>query len=102
MAKFFSIMHIDDNSIDHMIQNKVFEKSNFAEMIYNHQSGISALESLKNLLNLNQLTEQNLLPEYIFLDLDMPLMDGFQFMSEFEKLPQSETTKRSTSVPSGR
>ena len=91
MAKFFSIMHIDDNSIDHMIQNKVFEKSSFAEMIYNHQSGISALESLKNLLNLNPLTEQNLLPEYIFLDLDMPLMDGFQFMSEFEKLPQSET-----------
>lgn len=31
------------------------------------------------------------LPELVFLDIDMPIMDGFQFIDEFEKL--SEETK---------
>jgi CheY-like chemotaxis protein len=35
----------------------------------------------------------NILPEVIFLDIDMPLMDGFQFLDEFEKLGSNTKEK---------
>ncbi|MGB4973973.1 MAG: response regulator, partial [Cyclobacteriaceae bacterium] len=36
------------------------------------------------------------LPDVIFLDIDMPLMDGFQFLDEFEKL--TSNTKKSCKI----
>ena len=84
--KNFAVMLIDDNAIDNMIHAKVIANSDIAEVTYNHHSGPSAIEFLKNIAKIPACEGQNLLPSYVFLDLDMPLMDGFQFMAEFEKL----------------
>jgi response regulator RpfG family c-di-GMP phosphodiesterase len=74
------VMLVDDNEIDNIINEKIIEANNFAEKILVFQTGA---DSLKYLLD-NQHDIESL-PEIIFLDINMPVMDGFQYLEEFEK-----------------
>ncbi len=82
--KFKTVMLIDDNEIDNLINQKMIEAAAIADHIYTHTGAKSAIEFLKNMEKLD--LADNVLPDVIFLDIDMPLMDGFQFLDEFEKL----------------
>jgi|SRR5690606_5921558 CheY-like chemotaxis protein len=82
--KYRTVMLIDDNEIDNLINQKMIEAASIAENIYTHTGAKSAIEFLRNMEKL-EVAEQ-VLPDVIFLDIDMPLMDGFQFLDEFEKL----------------
>jgi CheY-like chemotaxis protein len=93
--KFRSVMLIDDNEIDNLINQKMIEAANITKYIYTHTGAKSAIEFLKNVEKLDGVAE-SVLPDVIFLDIDMPLMDGFQFLDEFEKL--SEITKNMCKV----
>ena len=92
--KYKAVMLIDDNEIDNLINQKMLEASNIAETIFMHTGAKGALEFLKNIEKLS--TNGVGLPEVIFLDIDMPLMDGFQFLDEFEKL--SDYIKNNISI----
>lgn len=81
--RYPTIMLIDDNEIDNLINQKMIEAAAISEKIYTYTSAKSGLEFLKNMEKLT-LADQ-ILPDLIFLDIDMPLMDGFQFLDEFEK-----------------
>ncbi|MGB0521616.1 MAG: response regulator [Flammeovirgaceae bacterium] len=89
--KYFSVMLIDDNEIDNLINQKMIEATNLSEHIYVHSGAKSAIEFLKNVEKLTDLSGQ-ILPDVIFLDIDMPLMDGFQFLDLFDKL--NDNTKQ--------
>lgn len=90
--KFHSVMLIDDNEIDNLINQKMIEAADIAEHIYTHTGAKSAIEFLKNISKLPDIS-MDVLPDVIFLDIDMPLMDGFQFLDEFEKLAEKTRTK---------
>ena len=92
--KYRTVMLIDDNEIDNLINQKMIEAAAIAENIYTHTGAKSAIEFLRNMEKLDVASE--VLPDVIFLDIDMPLMDGFQFLDEFEKL--SANTKKSCKI----
>ena len=92
---FYSVMLIDDNEIDNLINQKMIEAASITQHIYTHTGARSAIEFLRNIEKLEEVADQ-ILPDVIFLDIDMPLMDGFQFLDEFEKL--QETSKKKCKI----
>lgn len=81
--KSHATIFIDDNEIDNFIAEKVIQAARFSEKIYIHKSAISALEFIKRYESENK---KKLFPSYIFLDINMPEMDGFRFLEELDKL----------------
>jgi CheY-like chemotaxis protein len=96
IKKYHNVMLIDDNEIDNLINQKMIEASDICENIFVHSGAKGAIEFLKNIEKLAKGPLDLYLPEVIFLDIDMPLMDGFQFLDEFEKL--SDVVKNNCKV----
>ncbi|MES2486419.1 MAG: response regulator [Bacteroidota bacterium] len=74
-----SIMLIDDNKIDNMFHGRVIKKSSANTHVIAIESGEEALNYLKNCPN-------NQLPDVIFLDINMPGMNGWEFIEQYKKL----------------
>ena len=85
LCKYKTVMLIDDNEIDNFINEKMMKAYHFAENIYVHTSTKSALEFLKNVENTLQEIPADLVPSHILLDINMPILDGFNFLDEFGK-----------------
>jgi len=88
MATYKSVMLIDDNEIDNIINEKIIEANSFADNILVFQTGQEALD----FLNSNQ-NDEEILPEIVFLDINMPIMDGFQFLEDFENFSETVLEK---------
>lgn len=72
---------IDDSDIDLFIQRRFLEVYNFSHQLVSYKSATEALNWLKNINGQEP-------PEVIFLDLNMPEVDGFDFLNSFNSLPE--------------
>ena len=74
------VMLVDDNDTDNFISKRIIEITKFSGRVEVKNSGKSALDYLRE----NQNNVENL-PNIIFLDINMPIVDGFVFLYEFDK-----------------
>lgn len=71
------IMLVDDNKIDNFFHERVIKKSNAAEVVIATESGQEALEYLNSY--------NGVLPNIIILDINMPGMNGWEFIEQYKK-----------------
>jgi CheY-like chemotaxis protein len=73
-------MLVDDNDTDNFISKRIIEITKFAKDVIVKNSGKSALDYLEEFKG-----SLDKVPDIIFLDINMPIVDGFVFLYEYEK-----------------
>ncbi|MNK11435.1 Signal transduction histidine-protein kinase BarA [compost metagenome] len=81
-----TVLLIDDNDVDLKINSKIIKISNLFEEIITCLSAEEALNYLHTTLN-----NGGKLPDFILLDIQMPDMDGFEFLEVYKDLPKRLT-----------
>lgn len=81
-------MLIDDNPDDNYFHERVIKKNNAADIVIAQESALDALDYLKSKSN-----HEHLHPDLILLDINMPGMNGWEFLEEDKKLDQDLQSK---------
>jgi CheY-like chemotaxis protein len=82
MAKVFEKIYlIDDDPIYLFVVKKLIAEQKFSQVVATFENGKLAMDSLLN----DTLNESK--PNLIFLDLSMPIMNGWEFLDSFKTAP---------------
>lgn len=79
---------IDDDPIFVYGTKKVMKEVDFCSDVIVYHNGQDAINGLRNLVE-----EKKELPSLIFLDLNMPVMDGWEFLDDFITIPNNNIEK---------
>jgi CheY-like chemotaxis protein len=88
MEKIHLVYVIDDDPLYIFSMKKLLKLSEFCEESLFYKNGQEALDALK----LNESQNDNL-PDVIFLDISMPLMNGWEFLDHLGKAPVHKSIK---------
>lgn len=81
MTTLKTLTIVDDDDIFVFLTTKIIEQTNLVDLIKVFGNGLDAINFLKE--NKNNV---DALPDIILLDLSMPIMNGWQFLEEYNKL----------------
>ncbi len=83
--KLECILLVDDDSEDNFFHKLIIERMDITKKTEIVQNGLEALEFLKK--------ENQVIPELIFLDINMPKMNGWEFLEEYKNLPKNQKSR---------
>lgn len=83
--KLNCVLLVEDNVSDNFLHKRVLEKAGIAHHIAITENGQEALEYLASNTDSNGTANPCQTPELILLDINMPVMDGWEFIEEYEK-----------------
>ena len=76
-----SVLLVDDVDLDNFVSKTIISSYHFSENIHLHTTADSALEFLKQ----TGKTPDIPFPDVIFIDINMPVIDGFQFIENIKR-----------------
>lgn len=88
-----SILFVDDDPITLMLCKMVIKKASFSNEITTSKNGEEALQYFNTLKEINANDESKKQPQLIFLDLNMPVMGGWEFLESFSTSEYAEYNK---------
>lgn len=74
-----TVLLVDDDQVVHFINRKLLETSELAEYIGEAHNGVEALSFIEDFYMKTQTV-----PDVIFLDINMPVMNGFMFIEQLK------------------
>lgn len=77
-----SVLLIDDDEINNFISIKLIKKALLNTEIMACLNGKFAIEQLADI----QRKDPEKMPDYILLDINMPIMNGWEFLDEYKRL----------------
>jgi CheY-like chemotaxis protein len=80
--KYNFIMLLDDDDIANFLNRKLIDVCNFSKEVEVNNKPLEALAFVKQLVESNSANY----PEVFFIDLNMPVMNGFEFLEQLKNL----------------
>lgn len=81
-----SVWLIDDDKIYLFAMKRIMETLHMADKIYSYQNGSEAIEALVN-------KDEVEWPNLIMVDINMPVMDGWEFMTKYQEITAQKEGK---------
>jgi CheY-like chemotaxis protein len=85
MSKFQKVLLVEDDPITVLVCERIIKLTDFAEEVVSVNNGQEALDFFADGSN----NTQQDIPEIIFLDINMPIMNGWEFLDEFSQVKSS-------------
>jgi CheY-like chemotaxis protein len=88
--KLSCILLVDDDEPTNFINRMIIEEAGCTIHIQIAESGRDALDYLSHCGKFADTPERNPCPDLILLDVNMPAMDGWEFLTQYKELSQAQ------------